>query len=492
MGEYVTASPCEMQDIPQNDLEAVLIKHASQSGTKVRWNTEYLSHEDLGSHVVSTCRDLESNKLIRIQSRFMCGADGGRSKLVSRIGAVLTGPREDPETCYSITFTTDMAPIIAKCPAFFNFAFRPTEVINPICMAASIRIIRPWHQCQIIAIPLPGTPVLTDLNSVDWKALLLDLIGDSNMKIKIDIVTKWRVNEVVANYYSKGNVFCLGDAFHRHPPANGLGSNTSVQDSYNLAWKLAYVLKGIANPKILDTYNTERQPVGQQVVKRANDSWRIDLKLFAAMGMHEPDLEKRRAIVKDMEEDSQRGRELRTELREAISRTREQFASVGCEMNHLYQSDAIYIEDEGPDSRTPVYAAEKDTYYTKGTIPGMRLPHAWLATEVLDTIISTQDLAGHGRFTLFTGIGGNEVWTQAATAASASIPGLKIAVFSIGWGQDYLDTDNEWDKLKGVDEDGAVLVRPDRFVCWRAQKRLGENEAASKLTLVLNKILSWE
>jgi 2-polyprenyl-6-methoxyphenol hydroxylase-like FAD-dependent oxidoreductase len=52
------------------------------------------------------------------------------------------------------------------------------------------------------------------------------------------------INDIVATKYAKGNVFCLGDAVHRHPPSNGLGSNTCVQDAYNLAWKVAYVLQG--------------------------------------------------------------------------------------------------------------------------------------------------------------------------------------------------------------------------------------------------------
>ena len=80
------------------------------------------------------------------------------------------------------------------------------------------------------------------------------------------------------------NRHCLGDAVHRHPPNHGLGSNTCIQDAHNLAWKVAYVHKGInelessrscaaadsdsglASPRILDSYSEERQPVGLDVV----------------------------------------------------------------------------------------------------------------------------------------------------------------------------------------------------------------------------------
>src|SRR5207247_9828023 len=89
---------------------------------------------------------------------------------------------------------------------------------------------------------------------------------------KIRSTSLWSVNRLYATRYSNGRVFCLGDAVHRHPPSNGLGSNTSIHDAYNLAWKLALVLKGKADPSLLETYNDERPPVGKQIVERANKS----------------------------------------------------------------------------------------------------------------------------------------------------------------------------------------------------------------------------
>ena len=68
------------------------------------------------------------------------------------------------------------------------------------------------------------------------------------MPVTIRSTSVWTVNEQWATRYRSGRVFCAGDAVHRHPPSNGLGSNTSVQDSYNLCWKLAMVLRGTAGP----------------------------------------------------------------------------------------------------------------------------------------------------------------------------------------------------------------------------------------------------
>ncbi len=77
----------------------------------------------------------------------------------------------------------------------------------------------------------------------------------------------------------------MGDAIHRHPPSNGLGSNTSIQDAFNLAWKLAAVLKGQAGPALLDSYSQERAPIAKQIVTRANKSIEEFGPIFKALGL---------------------------------------------------------------------------------------------------------------------------------------------------------------------------------------------------------------
>src|SRR5207245_3005721 len=115
--------------------------------------------------------------------------------------------------------------------------------------------------------------------------LVRDLVGDPDLDVEITSTSLWTVNHNYATEYRSGRVFCAGDAVHRHPPSNGLGSNTSVQDSYNLAWKLAAVLRGRAAPTLLDTYSVERAPVAKQIVQRANKSSREFVKFFEALGL---------------------------------------------------------------------------------------------------------------------------------------------------------------------------------------------------------------
>lgn len=80
-----------------------------------------------------------------------------------------------------------------------------------------------------------------------------NLIGDDGVDITVKSVSQWQINHMVATEYRKGRVFLAGDAAQRHPPANGLGTNTSIQDSYNLVWKLAHVLRGEAGEELLDS-----------------------------------------------------------------------------------------------------------------------------------------------------------------------------------------------------------------------------------------------
>jgi hypothetical protein len=99
--------------------------------------------------------------------------------------------------------------------------------------------------------------------------------------------------------------------------------------------------------------------------------------------------------------------------------------------------------------------------------------------------VSSLDLSGHGRFTLFTGIGG-EAWVKAATDFSAAGK-VQVKGFTIGHGRDYIDCYRDWCHIKGVKETGAVLVRPDCFVAWRCQELV--DDPLSKLTSVLQSIL---
>jgi hypothetical protein len=249
-----------------------------------------------------------------------------------------------------------------------------------------------------------------------------------------------------------------------------------------LAWKVAYVIKEKADPALLDSYSPERQPVGASVIARANQGLRDHQHVWDALGMLGSSLEIRKQQFAELSEATPGGKERRENLRISIDGTSTEFHGVGVEMNQRYESSAVYLCDEGPRPPLPVNPV---LHYAITTYPGSRLPHAWLNTRCPEKPISTIDLAGHGRFTLFTGIGG-EMWKTAVDGVSDMV-GVEFQAYSIGWSQDYEDVYSDWARRREIEEDGCILVRPDRFVAWRSRSMI--ESPKEKLIQVLKTIL---
>ena len=349
-------------------------------------------------------------------------------------------------------------------------------------------------------VPAPGMGVDFDITTEKCTKRVKEFIGIDSIPIEVLDVSRWYINEIVAEYYSDGNVygigasrapfaqhadfdrFCLGDAVHRHPPNNGLGSNTCIQDAFNLAWKIAYVMKGLAKPSLLSSYNAERQPVGLAVITRANQGFRDHGPIFQALGTLEPTIEGRVAKLAELGHATPEGRARRQALQKGVELTSHEFHGLGIEMNQRYESQAVYASDEGP---RPPLPDDPILYHEITTYPGSRLPHAWLNTKNPGKQFSTIDLAGHGVFCLITGIGG-ERWRDATRKVSREL-GMEIASYSIGWRQDYEDVYFDWARRREVEEDGCVLLRPDRFVAWRSKEMV--DDCVGKLLKVMKHVL---
>lgn len=242
-------------------------------------------------------------------------------------------------------------------------------------------------------------------------------------------------------------------------------------------------MSGAAGPPLLDSYSIERQPVGSGVVTRANQGLRDHLPWMATIGMLEEDVEKRRTIFAEFRSTDETGRRRREEWQRAIEGTATEFHGLGVEMNQVYTSDAVYASEEA----SPYGGSSNAVlHYSISTFPGKRLPHAWLNKKQVGMQISTIDLAGGGAFCLLTGPGG-EAWKTAAREYSAS-SGVSFRSYSIGWDQDYEDVYFDWARLREVDEDGCVLVRPDRFVAWRSLSM--RVDCSDKIKAVMNHVLS--
>ncbi|CAP41666.1 MULTISPECIES: FAD-dependent oxidoreductase [Pseudomonadota] len=454
--EYLEASPSEQCDLPQHLFEPILLSNAAARGSHARFDTEYLSHRQDPEGVTVEVRDRLTGTTYEIRCKYLIGADGAGSKVVRDLNLPMAG-QMGKSGSMSIIFDADLSKYIAHRPGYLWWIVQPGANIGGIGLGL-LRMVRPWNEWQIVwgyDIDQPA-PELTIDEAI---AVCRQLIGDPDIEISIRSKSLWTVNEMYATQYAKGRVFCMGDAVHRHPPSNGLGSNTSIQDAYNLCWKLAFVLRGQAAPALLDTYNQERAPVGERIVKRANQSVRDFGPVFEALGLdgryNAKDMQTRIDSLKDTD---QAGADRRARLRDAIEFKSYEFAALGVETNVRYQSTAIAPTQP----LQPSSDRDEDLHYFPSCVPGHKLPHGWMVRK--GNKLSTLDLIGGGRFTLLCWLQG-QPWADAARKLSEDA-NVVLEVIQIGTGQDVQDAYGDLARVWNRGEQACLLVRPDGYVAW--------------------------
>ena len=231
-------------------------------------------------------------------------------------------------------------------------------------------------------------------------------------------------------------------------PAGGFGMNTGMQDAHNLAWKLAAVLGGWAGPALLETYECEREPVDRWITEQT-------LHNLAAL---------RRVGTGSTGED--------TSMHEG---RQEFFNEQGLIFGAAYESAAVL-----PDDTPPPEVTNPVTDYVPTAHPGCRAPHVWL--ERAGQRLSALDLFGT-EFVLLVAQAGR-AWCQAATEV-AQTRHVLFQAFAIGPEGDLADSGGSWATTYGVEQDGAVLVRPDGHVAWRSRSSVTHPAQA------LQGVLAW-
>ena len=478
--DYELASPAMPCDIPQTLLEPIMLKNATMRGTQTQFSTEYLGHtQDAEGVSVQVLNRLTGHEYT-IRAKYLIGADGARSKVAADIDLPMEGAM-DIGGSMNITFKADLSHLAAHRPSILYWVFNPGSNVGGLG-AGLIRMVRPWDEWLICwGFDINGEPPVLDNDEAI--RVIRNLVGIEDLEVEILGYSLWGNNEQYATHLQKGRVFCAGDAIHKHPPSHGLGSNTSIQDSYNLAWKLAAVIKGQAGEELLETYSVERAPIAKQIVTRANDSGREYKPIFDALGVtdattDEDFVEK----LKLRKENSPEGAARRKALRAALDDKDFEFNAQGTEIGQFYDSTAV-VSDGGT---RPEPTQDPMLHHQKSTYPGLRLPHAWIGNR--DEKYSTHDIAKGTQFTLFTGITG-QAWADAAGEVAAQL-GIDLVAVVIGEGQEVQDLYGDWLHQREVEEDGVILVRPDKHIGWRSHRLVQEPQAA--LSAVLCSILGRE
>ena len=477
--EHELASPCQMIDLPQTFMEPILFGAACRRGAQSRMSTEYLSHEQDSEGVTTVCLDRLSGEEFQVRSKYLVGADGGNSLVAEHAGLPFEG-QMGVGGSMNILFRADLSKYVAHRPSVLYWVMQPGADVGGIGMGL-VRMVRPWNEWLIVW----GYDINEPAPEVDEAfatGVARQLVGDPDLEIELVSASTWTVNNMYATHMQKERVFIMGDAAHRHPPSNGLGSNTSIQDAFNLSWKLSAVLKGQAGPGLLDSYSVERAPIAKQIVTRANQSISEFGPIFEALGMTGgSDIEKIQASMDARCNAGAEGESQRAAIRDAIAFKKYEFDAHGVEMNQRYHSKAIETDGQ----LEPAFELDAELHYQPTTWPGARLPHVWLFQSDTGDRISTLDLCGKGSFTIFTGIGG-DAWKAAATELAADL-GLDIRVHIIGPRRTYVDHTGDWARACEITDTGCILVRPDHHVAWRAERMT--DDAADDLRRVLASIL---
>ena len=447
-------SPCSMVDLPQNLLEPILINAAQDRGARLRFDTELLDFSQDADGVSATLLDRLSGQQFTVRARYLIGADGASS----RVAEILDLPFEGTTNLagnLGILFEADLERFIAHRPGVLYWVIQPGTGVGgyPIAGLRLVKAFNHWIATWGRPVEAPAT-----MSEADAVATVRRIIGDDSVPVRIEGTYGWAMNRVRANAYGRGRVWCAGDAVHRHPPMNGLGSNTSAQDSFNLAWKIAYAVNGWAGPALLETYEAERLPVGHNVVRRATDNFRTFTPVAEALGFDrgEQTPEQFATMAASLADPSPAGQARRTALREAVAGTARGCSALGGEHNQFYQSSAIIADER------QLSVADPEMEVIMGAEAGRRLPHVWLTER--GRRISTLDVCRPGRLTLLTGLGGAG-WCAAVAHLAAD--GVPIDAVVIGPLAPYEDPYGDFARLCLPDETGALLVRPDLFVAWR-------------------------
>ncbi len=243
--------------IPQSETERVLEEQLASRGVHVERSVEMQRHVDNG-HGIEAVLARADGTTETVTAGWLVGCDGAHSATRHGLGFGFEGTTMDSDWHLADVHVSGLEP------------------------QDQLHIF--WHRDGILAF-FPITPgrwrVIADLGpSADQDShapptlesiqAMVTHRGSPGIKLGDPIwLSAFRINERKVRHYGKGRVFLAGDAAHIHSPAGGQGMNTGMQDAFNLAWKLAHVVKGTAKRSLLDTYSPERSAVGDMVLRNA-------------------------------------------------------------------------------------------------------------------------------------------------------------------------------------------------------------------------------
>ncbi|MFJ6671954.1 aklavinone 12-hydroxylase RdmE [Actinosynnema sp. NPDC091369] len=388
-----TLSPERPALASQDHVEPVLLRRARELGAEVRFETELLSLAQDADGVTARVRAADGEHTVRAD--YVIGADGHRGVVREFVGIERRGPGELSRHI-GVVFDADLTAHIAPDKLTLYY------LQNPAFTGAFVATNTARRNVFTIEYD-PARESAADYPPQRCLELLRIATDAPDLEPEILEITAWEMGAWVSDRFRAGRVFLVGDAAKVTPPTGGLGGNTAIGDGFDLAWKLAEVLRGEAGEGLLDSYEAERRPYAQLVV---DGSFANYVQRFA------PHLA---------------GPDVPAEV-DPLHLT----------LGYRCRSDAVLITDPDP-------APTEDPAQPSGR-PGFRAPHVPVHLDGRE--VSTLDL-----FTTWTLVTLNPSWR------TATVPGLHVPAIT--------DPTGTLATRYAIGSTGATLVRPDGVIAWQ-------------------------
>lgn len=258
--------PFGFMSLPQFKLEDILVNEVQELGIVVEQGMELSSFDQSAQAVTAVVKNNHTGDNETIHSRYLVGCDGAHS-LVRKLLGIDFGGGKFPQhfMLADVRVSWDYEHPVTYRFVYHDEDFENTVVFVPYRGDRRFRISTTVPDSMLADI-IDGKPTLEQFANILEKAVPVPVILD-----ELHWSSMYQISHRIVNQYSSGRVFLAGDAAHIHPPVGGQGLNTGIQDVYNLAWKMALVLKGKARTGFLDSYHEERYPVGLDVVHRTHE-----------------------------------------------------------------------------------------------------------------------------------------------------------------------------------------------------------------------------
>lgn len=387
-----------------------------------RFGWDCVNWQDQGDKVRVQMVEVSTSQPAEVECQYLVGCDGGQSIVRKNLGIRYSGEAYRDQA-YAGGLT---ASAFIRAPDLYKTA------IHKLCWQYSV--VNHLVRSNLVTLDGEGhflfsTRLRPRDNETEKQALLRQIAMSIGAETHAEYISHflWTAGQaLVADSYGSGRVTMAGDAVHLFTPQGGFGMNTGVDDTANLAWKLAALVQQWGGPALLPSYEQERRPIAIRNTQAAQAT----AHQIGDVPVHE--------TIMDPTES---GDAARLAAGRALSKLTEEFASIGIQLGARYDRSPIVFAD----GRAP---SDHPYDYVPSASPGGRAPHVWLPGSV-----SLFDRFGSGLTLLCLRRSERDAADLKNAAAKRNIP-LTVLAIDSSEARDLYDSD-------------FALIRPDHHVAWR-------------------------